>query len=89
MSLSSIKPQESMLNSLKKSLLLAQNSDASGELSFNSHEAMSDVLYAYSLGNTAYQQHKELWNNACGLSEDDAEYAECVKLICKLIDERE
>lgn len=81
--------KETMFNSLKKSLLLAQNSDASGELSFNSHEAMSDVLYAYSLGNTAYIQHKELWNNACGLSEDDLEYAQAVKLVCKLIDEKE
>jgi len=81
--------QDPMLNSLKKSLLLAQNSDASGELSFNSHEAMSDVLYAYSLGNTAYQQHKELWDNACGLSEDDVKYAQAVKLVCKLIDEGE
>ncbi len=81
--------QDPMLNSLKKSLLLAQNSDTSYELSFNSHEAMSDVLYAYSLGNTAYQQHKELWNNACGLSEDDAQYAQAVKLVCKLIDEKE
>lgn len=89
MSLSTIESQEAMLNSLKKSLLLAQNSDASGELSFNSHEAVSDVLYAYKLGNTAYVQHKELWNNACGLSEDDLEYAQAVKLVCKLIDEGE
>lgn len=89
MSLSAIQTQETMLNSLKKSLLLAQNSDTSGELSFNSHEAMSDLLYAYSLGNTAYQQHKELWNNACALSEDDLEYAQAVKLVCKLIDEKE
>lgn len=81
--------QDPMFNSLKKSLLLVQNSDASGELSFNTHEAMSDVLYAYGLGNTAYVQHKELWNNACGLYEDDLEYAQAVKLVCKLIDEGE
>ena len=81
--------QETMFNSLKNSLLLAGKVDAVGELSINAHDALSDVLYAYSLGNTAYTQHRDLWNNGCDLSKDDAEYAECVKIICKLIDEQE